>query len=362
LRKLAAGQTIAAISDELKFDISNGLRKRFGETALATNGLAFRPVAFLLNHVAYEQRSPSSPHGAAGAFSASLTQSDKGAIFRVGPDYDVALAATVVSQLNAETGLDFGAVDTARFGDLELLVFPALDDLERPLRSVGWAEAPIARFVRFNSMQLPLYGGFQFHLKVMNNGLVIYSAIAAATPDQEGVFEHRFELSDQLRAMCDSTEVEVFGFLGEQIYEGELCCRWRIGHVRELHLQVQAMGRGASPVKFDWLERTTKPSDEKRVKAALTINHGIHGSSSQVGGRQADPWVPANLNLASLFSKLHPPKSEGQFFLRWGPSDGQGRLEFVEWLKALLTKYNAHQVVIFDPYFEVVGLNLRIPI
>jgi len=358
LRKLSAGQTISAISDELQFDLSDDLRARFGTTALVTKGLAFRPVAFLLNHDAHERDSLSSPHGGAGAFSASLTQSDKGAIFRLGPDYDVRLAAAVVSQLNAETGLDFGAIDTARFGDLELLVFPALDDLERPLLTVGWAEAPLVRLVRFNPMQLPLYSRFQFHLRVNNNGLVIYSTIATAKPDQEGVFEHKFEMSDRLHAMSDSTEVEVFGFLGEQVHEGVLCCRWLVWHIREMHLRLIAVGSGASPVKFDWLERTTKPFDADRVKATLTIDHGIHDSSSLVGGRQVDPWVPANRDLTALFSKLHPPKSEGRFFLRWGPSGGQGRLEFVEWLKALLIKYAAHQVVIFDPYFEVAGLNL----
>lgn len=360
LRKLGAGQTIAAISDELQFGLSDDLRARFGTTALVTKGLSIRPVAFLLNHDAYERHSLSSPHGGAGAFSAALTQSDKGAIFHLGADYDVALAATVVSQLNTETGLDFGAVDTTRFGDLELLVFPALDDLERPLLTVAWAEAPLARLVRFNPMQLPLYGGFQFHLRVTNNGLVIYSAIATATPDREGVFEHRFELSDQLRAMCDSTEVEVFGFREEQIHEGVLCCRWQVWHLREMDLQIHAVGRGASPVKFDWLEKTTKPSDVGRVKAALTIDPGIQRSSSLLGRRQVDPWVPVNRDLVSLFSKLHPPKSEGRFFSRWGPSGGQGRLEFVEWLKALLTKYNAHQVAIFDPYFEVAGLGLML--
>ncbi|MDG5494829.1 VPA1262 family protein [Niveispirillum sp. BGYR6] len=358
LRRLGDGKTIAAISDELKFDLSKNLRERLGETALAAKGLAFRPVAFLINRDAYERGLPSSPHGDAGAFSASLAQYDKQGIFRLGQDYNIALTAAVVSQLNAETGLDFGAADIARFGDLELLVFPTLDDFERPLLAVGWAETSFARLVRFNPTQLPHYSGFQFHLKVTNNGLAIYSAIATATPDQEGVFEHKFELSDQLCAMSDSTEVEVFGFLGEQMNEGVLCCRWRVGHLREMNFQLLAVGHGVSPVKFDWLEKTTKPSDADRVKAALTIDHGMHRSSSLLGGRQADPWVPANRNLVSLFSKLHPQKSEGQFFLRWGPSGGQGRLEFVEWLKALLAKYAAHQVVIFDPYFEVSGLNL----
>lgn len=94
------------------------------------------------------------------------------------------------------------------------------------------------------------------------------------------------------------------------------------------------------------------------MKAALTINRGNLGFNNRIGGREADPWVPANRDLASLFSRLHPPRSEGQFFLRWGQGDGEGRLQFVEWFRGLLAKYEQHQIVIFDPYFEDVGLSL----
>jgi hypothetical protein len=95
-----------------------------------------------------------------------------------------------------------------------------------------------------------------------------------------------------------------------------------------------------------------------RVQAALTINRGNLGFSSHIGGRQADPWVQANRELLSLFSRLHPPKSEGRFFQRWSMGNNEGRLQLVEWFKALLAKYQQHQIVIFDPYFEAAGLGL----
>jgi hypothetical protein len=105
LRLLSAGQTISAISEELKLGLSGQLNARFGATALAANELVYRPVAYLLNRDAYDQRSPSSPHGGAGAFSASIIQIDKGALFRLGQDYDVPLTESVVKHLNADTGL-----------------------------------------------------------------------------------------------------------------------------------------------------------------------------------------------------------------------------------------------------------------
>jgi hypothetical protein len=118
------------------------------------------------------------------------------------------------------------------------------------------------------------------------------------------------------------------------------------------------VSHGASPVKFDWLEKATRPSMSTRMKAALTINRDNPGFTNRIGGREADPWVPANRDLVSLFARLHPPKSEGRFFQRWGKGDGEGRLQFVEWFRKLLVKYQQHQIVIFDPYFEDAGLGL----
>ncbi len=360
MRQLSAGRTVSEISEDLKLELAERFKARFGSTTLAVGDLAYRPVAYLLNRDAHDRRSPSSPHGGAGALSASITQIDKGALFRMGQDFDVALTASVVKQLNADTGLDFGGADTARFGDLELLVFPTLDDLERPLLNVSWADAPRAFVVRFNSMQVPHFSGFQFRLSIANDGQIIYSSIATAerNAEAEGFFECKFEMSDQLRARTDSTELEILGFHGDHFTQGTLCCRWRVGYIREINLQGHVVGHKASPVKFDWLERATRPSASTRVKAALTINRGNLGFNNQVGGRAADPWVPANRDLKYLLGRIHPPKSEGQFFLRWGQGDGEGRLQFVEWFRALLAKYQQHQMVIFDPYFEDAGLGL----
>ncbi len=358
LRGLSAGRTVVEISQDLSLGLSDRLKARFGTTALAAGDLVYRPVAYLLNRDAHDRRSPSSPHGGAGAFSASITQADKGALFRLGQAYDVALTTSVVKHLHADTGLDFGGTDIQRLGDLELLVFPALDDLERPLLNVSWTDAPRALVARFNPTQVPHFSGFQFRLSIANDGQIIYSGVATAERDAQGVFECKFELSDQLRARTDSTELEIFGFHSEHSRAGTLCCRWRIGYIREIHLQGHVVGHGASPVKFDWLENATRPSVSARVKAALTINRGNPGFTNQIGGREADPWVPINRDLAFLFARLHPPKSEGRFFLRWGQGDGEGRLQFVEWFRALLAKYQQHQIVIFDPYFEAAGLGL----
>ncbi|WP_217574789.1 VPA1262 family protein [Mesorhizobium sp. GbtcB19] len=358
LRQLSAGRTISAISEDLKLGLSEKLKTRFGAIALAADKLVYRPVAYLLNRDAHERGAPSSPHGGAGALSASISQTDKAALFRLGQDYDVALTEWVVKHLNAHTGLEFGGADISRFGDLELMVFPALDDLERPLMKVTWTDAPLALIVRFNPIQIVHFSGFQFRLSVENGDQITYSAIAPAERDAEGLLLCKFELNEQLRTKIDSTELEIFGLDGDHSGHSTLCCRWRIGYIREIHFRGHPVGDRTSPVKFDWLEKATRPSDSARVKAALTITHGDLGFASRIGGRDADLWVPANRELVALFARLHPARSEGRFFLRWSQGDGDGRLQFVEWFKTLLAKYRQHQIVIFDPYFEDVGLGL----
>lgn len=359
LRGVSAGRSVTEISEDMKLGLSDSLKKRFGSTALTADNLVYRPIAYLLNRDGHNRHSPSSPHAAAGAFSASITQINKGALFRVGQDYAVEVTASMVKQLNADTGLDFGDVDAARFGDLELLVFPALDDFERSLLSVSWTRSPTALTAQFNPMQLPHFNSLQLRLSLVNSTQIVYSTLATAERDAEGLFSCSFELSEQLDAITDSTELEIFGSRSEHARAWVLCCRWRLSYIREIHLQSHVVTDRVSPAKFDWLEKTTRPSASARVKAALSSNHGNPlDFSSRIGGREQDPWVSANRELASLFARIHPPKSEGHFFLRRDQGDGDGRLQFVEWFKALLAKHPQHQVIIFDPYFEDAGLDL----
>lgn len=144
MRQLSAGRTVAEISEDLELTLSEKLKARVGQTAFATEGLVYRPVAYLLNRDSYDYRSPLSPHGGGGALSASITQADKQGLFLLDQDYDVALTALVVKHLNAETGLDFGGADTARFGDAAICLPSATSSAQLPMPS-AWAKHRLAR-------------------------------------------------------------------------------------------------------------------------------------------------------------------------------------------------------------------------
>lgn len=54
LKKINDGLTISVISEALGFKFPDKLNKRFGETKLSTEALAYRPVSYLLNRDAYD--------------------------------------------------------------------------------------------------------------------------------------------------------------------------------------------------------------------------------------------------------------------------------------------------------------------
>ena len=91
------------------------------------------------------------------------------------------------------------------------MVFPALDDSERPLLTESWGYSPLAFVARFNPLQVPYFTRFQFRLNIANDGLIAHSEIAEAERDEEGWFRCAFELDEQLRAR------ELCGKLGDGV-------------------------------------------------------------------------------------------------------------------------------------------------
>ena len=291
-----------------------------------------------------------------------MSQTDKLVLFRIGADFDEALTKFIVKQLNSDTGLDFGGRDLWRLGDLELLVFPTLDDSERELLSAGWKAEPNVFVVKLNPMQLPHYNRFHVRMSVSNDSQLIYASAVTVDCAKGCEIECEFEIPEQLHPIADATEVEIYGSRIDDERAGTLCCRWGIGYIREVKLNGYLVGHDPGSVHLGWLERVTKSTvARKRLEAAQVINQGRPGFSTNVGGRQANPWVSVNREIRALFTRLHPPKSDGRFFDRLGDGIGNGLLEFVEWIKALLVNHQSHQVLIFDPYFQDHGIGLIVP-
>jgi hypothetical protein len=359
LRLLASGKNIEQLSSELSLKLTPSLSNRIGNTALCAP-LVFRPIAYLLNRDS-RTKGPLSPHGSAGALSASLVQSNKVMLLSDTPETNEALTKFALGQLNDDTGLRFDLDDVSRLGDVELLVFPTLDDGERELLNVDWQKDGKTLVVRLDPGQLAPYRAFRVRLGVYNNRQLVYSSLRTVAAVIPNILECSFTLSPRLRVIADEAEVEIYG-VSDEGESDELCCRWRIGYIRQVNLNIQVMGGPQKTFRFNWLENVVKsPDASQRLKEALTVNQNQTGSVSHVGGRQADPWVDANWSVESFLDRVNPPASEGRFFERLGDSNGLSRLELVEWFKNLILQHKNHQVIIFDPYFEDAGISMVVP-
>lgn len=359
LRLFVSGKDIEQLSSELSLKLKPSLSKRIGNTALRAP-LVFRPITYLLNRDS-RTKGLLSPHGSAGALSASLVQSSKVTLLSDTADTNEVLTKFALRQLNNDTGLRFELDDVSRLGDLELLVFPTLDDGERELLNVDWQKDGKTLVVRLNVGQLATYSAFRVRLGVYNNRQLVYSRLRTVATVTSNNLECSFALPARLRAIADEAEVEIYGVTEEEELD-ELCCRWRIGYIRQINLNMQVMGSSRKSFSFNWLENVVKsPDASQRLKEVLTVNQNQAASVSHVGGRQADPWVDANRSVESFLARVNPRASEGRFFKKLGDSNGLSRLELVEWFRNLILQHNNHQVVIFDPYFEDAGISMVVP-
>ncbi|WP_455923057.1 VPA1262 family protein [Pseudomonas putida] len=361
LDRLVKGDNIKKVSNSLNLKLSDSLERRIGTFSL-NDSYVCRPAALLLNRDAHEHIGLQSPHGSASAFSAAITTINKEQLFTTGRGLDQEMARFLVKRMNADTGLDFAAKDATRFGDLELLVFPTLDDHERELLDVSWANGHKTLAVKLNLTQLPGFSKFLIHAQIMNDGQRIFSSITSVDKVATDFIECRFELPEGYWDITDSAEVEIHGMKNGDVLT-TLCCNWKNHYIREIAISGHAVGGSSGEVKLGWLDNALKKKlrGTPRVKAAQTINHGHEGFSSVVGGRQADPWVVANRKISDLIGILHPPKSEARFFGRLSEGDGTERLQFVEWIKQQFAKHRNHQIIFFDPYFEDAGIGLFFP-
>ncbi|MCG2607874.1 hypothetical protein LZZ98_04890 [Acinetobacter sp. SM34] len=356
-RMICTGQSINAISEALNLKIPKKLSKQYGNTILINKNPIFRPVIYLVNRDSYLPNLLLSPHGSAGALSAAVSNTGKSLLFYFDNSYSRNLASIVLKRLKEDTGMDFGGVDIHRLGEIEFLVFPTLDDKDKNLLTIERTKYK-GLSIKFNSSQIPNFDKFQFHLICENNNQVYFSKIVLAQSMGNGVFQYYFDLDEKIFKITDATKIDIFGFKENDFAEGYLCCSWGITYLKEINLRMQVIRNQSNSVKFDWLEKTVNSKKSDRLAAVLAPSKSADISESRIREDVIDPWVEENQNLKSIFQKLNPPKSSGRFFLQWGKSDGEGRLQFVEWFKELIAKHNSKHITIFDPYFEDVGLGL----
>lgn len=359
IEKLCSGETLHGISKicDLHFGKSK-IDELFGDTKLSHGELVFKPSAYLINQDAHPRSSIGSPHGNAGALSASIVQCDKQDLFTSQGNYNVDLTSMVIEQLNQDTGLRFGDHDLPRFGDIELMVLPSIDEQEKSLKSIRWSDNKKEIRVSIHPTELRQYTHFQLNLRIENSCQLLYSSLKTANQDDFGEYECTFNIDAKLHSIADSISLDIYGAIDKHTDEFTLCDRWTTHFIREMNFQLHTVSGSSEFNKFDWLEKTVTQKMSDRVAKVLSIKNNNPTISNNITTRKTDPWVPINRSLSKAFKLIHPKKSDGAFFPQWGTSSGEGRLQFTEWFKDLAQASQGHSITIFDPYFEDAGLAL----
>lgn len=358
LRGLCSGEELRQVSLTHGFKSDSKFDVRFGGVRLDEK-LLYRATSYLPMRSDLGERGLKSPHGDAGVFSAAIVQNGKMDVFHVGGVLDKNLLCYVVERLNSDTGLGFSREDSERLGDLELLVFPTLNEKEQSLLGVEWAKKGEVIKVLIYPNPFVTYTRYFIRARFENNAQIMHSTILYAPCAKGDVLPVEISLPSHLCKIIDRCHIEIHGE-GES-KEVELYAQWGCHYVREISLGV-SIGSYLRQVKLDWLTKVTRlPADSDRLRNAQTISRGGREGVSLIGGRESDPWVSVNRRARLLLGKFVPSQSQGRFFERHSEGSGLGRLEFVEWWKEILQQYSDKQVVIFDPYFEDVGISLLMP-
>ncbi|SDI18967.1 VPA1262 family protein [Variovorax sp. OV700] len=350
LRHLVGGSDLQTATAAADLNISSPLQKRVGDLLLS-GPLAFRPVMHLPSRQYYRwATSRHSPVVGASADSAAIASESKLRSFAVGRRLNPELARLAVGALNADTGMEFHELDAWRLGDIELLVFPTLDDLGRPTFDIEGKPADL-KLILHNSIDLA--GDIRVRLTVLNDNCDLevherHIAGAHSTPLTIG-----FALQPAHLEIVDAYRLEIDAQDATGRWVPRL--RWGTHLVREAGFSIHAVGANTR-VKNDWLTVALRPVHEERVANVQQITRQSSVTSSTMGRRRFDAWVPLNRQVTSIMKSLVPPASDARFFLRYSEGDNTGRLELAEWLKKLLAEHRNAQVIWFDPFMEDIGI------
>ncbi|WP_028113030.1 VPA1262 family protein [Ferrimonas kyonanensis] len=358
IERLCSGDTLRKINETC--GLSFGQEKigdLFGDVKLNSEELIYKPLAYLINQDARPAGTISSPHGGAGGVSSSIIQSNKKELFVVQGNYNANLTAMVIDQLNQDTGFKFEDHDLQRFGEIELMILPSINEQERSLKSARWSNDKNKFHVSLTPTQIRQYTRFQFNFRIENDGQILYSSIKRATQNNDGNYECTFETSTALHSIADSISLDIYGATNDMEDELILCDRWTSHFIRDLNFQLSMVNGSSEFNKFEWLEKTQTPQVSDRVAKVLSINNNFP-MRNNVTTRKTDSWVTINRSLREMFDRIHPKRSDGAFFPTLGMSNGEGRLQFTEWFKDLAQTNQDNSITIFDPYFEDAGLAL----
>jgi hypothetical protein len=257
-----------------------------------------------------------------------------------------------LEHLANETGLDFKGTDAARIGNLDFLAFPSADERERPRVDVEVISSQVgarkvAEKIRVSILPAALPPSAEVLVRCRQQvGREAALDVCRLAPGAVRTLD--FDVVEPL----GNTSVEVWT-RGEPTMDFRLWFANRYHWVRSVHIDMGVMGL-RSRIGSGLLDAFNSPRLAGRVSRLLDRTQ-IH-YKRVTSGEALHSWEESEEQGRKIASRLFPQPSGARFFAKgWAQ---ESRLSFLEWLLGVAKRTRSGRMVLVDPFFDTVGVEL----
>lgn len=352
------GDSIKVISNELQLEITEKFIQRFGTVPIFNpRNITIQPILHLPSSSFYKWKlTHTSLVDRYSVDNASIINLKKDHLFDVDNTYSEKLANYILEKLKDDTNIDFSKYEIPHLGNLELLVFPWLDEKARQLFYIKDSGDRKSIILHLNPHKSLLNSIFSISIKLLHDEKICCMRKWDIEIQEQKEIELEFEIPEIYLPIRDKIEIEIWNIYGDSTFPSYL---WAYPYIRHANIGT-IINEGEVTVQDDWLAEGVHNKDKQRVnKVSKIARQNTHLGVSKVGGRIADSWINIDQRLQK---KIYPDQSKnilkGGFFKRYQEEGGTGRLELAEWLRNLFKEYPNHEIFWYDPYMEDVGITL----
>lgn len=354
LKHFLSGATLHAASQQADIQLDDKLNSKVGNTLFGGKPVA-RPVMHLPTRDFYQFRSSRlSPTSCASVDSAAISSASKAATFNMAEGLDRKIAEAVCQRLNADTGMDFAALDAWRIGDFEFICIPGQNHVEKSKYDIA---------LKGNESYLTIFEPLTRNASDLLVVVNVYSAdsvlathTARLDKHENYPLKHDIRLEALEKQISTSYTLEIYAL--DDLGASFLVLQTGNYFVRSMNLNMQMVDPIRSNEKFSWLAKRVPPKEQAKLQATARVGRASWDSRSQVGGYTADPWVALNSAIETTLKQLCPKPSKGRFFPTLTDSGGTSRIKLTEWLRKIFESHHDAQIAWFDPFMEDVGIDL----
>lgn len=339
---------------------SEGFQQQFGKAILGRN-LIVRPMTILPARVTMSGTGLKSILSACST-SCFISNLAKKSIFEVNGEFSSSIAEYCVKQLNKDLKLQFHKEDHQRLGELEVIVFPTLNNIQQAI--FGYKNEDNKLLINLELPKNTSFNFFQVRLELFNHRCLIHSYLSGELETSLHEISHTVDIEEEIWDVCDKSCISIYAKTSScDAYSLYVTHSER--YIREIHSTIEVTSFKDNLPKLDlgWVYEHQKKGDVKQSLKPKVVLKGNNLNISRTARqfREKDPWVISDREIETQLSHLsieEKIKSKSLFFPQWEQGQGSGRVSFVKWFAKVLNEEANSTIYLFDPYFEDVGLKL----